>query len=289
MSYWLRIAAFVFLCVCSAVIPTTQITAASVSTEMPSHFGVYKVIKFLGKGDQAKVYLAQDGRLKKFAIKVFYTKSEFAALHPERKKKIHLFFEKDGSSKAAEAEYTVSKQLDHPQIMKIYGRHETMSQTGEKVTYLVMEYIDGKNLDQKQTGSLSKNESLQLAKQLISTLQHAFSKGLSHNDLWSENIFVDKQGNLKLIDLGSFDPLPSVKNGEKVRGNYKKYSAVIKHNLKRIFELGTFTKKERSRLDAAIDECIKNSDNCQISQESKKTIVANLDSVYALLTTYNKD
>lgn len=244
-----------------------------------TQFGNYTLQKWLGSGDQAIVYKALDQKQKVVALKLFYTKSEMAKAHPERKKMVESLFTQDGTSRAAIAEYQASQQLDHPHIMKIYRQERT-----EDGTFLVMEYVKGKSLNQMKNESLSQEQAKTLAKQLITALRYAFSKGLIHDDLWSENIFVDEQNNLKLIDIGSFDPLPVMHKKEKPKGRYREYQILIVRELKELLKLGKFSKAEQEILFAKIDEVAKKNDNCFISYETKDKIDAHLQQITRVLS-----
>jgi serine/threonine protein kinase len=253
-----------------------QTSYSRLSKEPLSELGPFSFIQFLGEGDQARVYKALNEYEQPVAVKVFYTKSEMQEVHPERKKTIDLFFEADGSSKAANAEYEVGIKLNHPNIITLYHRQESLSQEGEKVLSLVLEYVQGKNLDKVKPGSLAKETSLRLASQLLQALSYAFSQGLIHNDLWSENIFIDHENNLKLIDLGSFDPLPPLADKKKSKYTYMQYFQVIRKNLLYIFKLSDFTEKEVAKMIKMVDEAAKSGENCHIAQEFQTTLAANL-------------
>jgi serine/threonine protein kinase len=285
MNFFVR--AFISFCLfnlylCSDLVGERHFTQERAHHDIPSkeaqeQIGTYTIVKWLGEGDQGKVYKAVDARQNSVALKIFYTKSEMAKVHPERKKTIEQFFEPDGSSKAANAEFAVAVLCSHSRIMKILDKQEYISKAGEKVTYLVLEYVEGKNLSKISPQSLSKKRSLRLARQLLSALRFSFSKGFIHDDLWGENIFLDKEKNLKLIDLGSFDPLPMIAKGEKPKGTYRKYTAVIKKMLAQILDLGTWSKQEKLELLAQVDALCQTSDDCPMALESHARIEANLD------------
>lgn len=244
-----------------------------------TQFGNYTLQKWLGSGDQAIVYKALDAKQKVVALKAFYTKSQLAKVHPERKKIVESLFTQDGTSLACLAEYQASQLLDHPSIMKIYRKERI-----EDVTFLVMEYVKGKSLNQMKNDSLSQEQAKMLAKQLLSALRYAFSRGLIHDDLWSENIFIDEQNNLKLIDVGSFDFLPVMHKKEKPKGRYREYQIVVVRAIKELLQLGKFSKAEQEVLFAKIDDVAKKSDNCFISYETKDKIDANLQQITRVLS-----
>jgi serine/threonine protein kinase len=100
----------------------------------------------------------------------------------------------------------ISQRLDHPNIVRIYDLYEEEKE-GEKHTYLVMEWIEGKTLDQVARGSLTKQQALKDVYSLIDVLIYALEQGYIHEDLYSANLMIDREGNLKLIDLNSFSEL----------------------------------------------------------------------------------
>ncbi|MBS0654742.1 MAG: protein kinase [Verrucomicrobia bacterium] len=232
--------------------------------------GEYTGLKKLGKGDQGKVYKAfDDNKKQEVAIKVFYTPSEFVKVHPELANTLEAHFEQDGSSKAANSEYKIGRSINrHPAIMKIFKRVEEYSVDGEKVTSLVMEYVDGKHLDQIGDIAYSKKVALQIAREFISALRYSFSKGYLHGDLWSENLYIDRSNHLKLIDLGSYDPLPKLRQGEPSRGLYSTYHRVIMRMLELIIQKGKFREHEKRTLVRSLNEVSKNSPEIQLAQES---------------------
>lgn len=240
-----------------------------------THIAGFTVLEVLGEGDQARVYKANDVHGQPVALKVFYTKSEFVLVHPERQNILDLFFDEDGASRAAHSESLVGSKLSHPNIIKVDRQQEMLSPDDEKQTFLVLEYVQGKNLGQVSQASLSKKESLQIAVDLLSALRHGFSHGLIHNDLWSENIFIDSESKLKLIDVGSFDPLPE-KYTDKKR-TYKKYSKVLVNILGKILDRGNFTSKERAKYNKHIQVIINESNDCPLSISTQHVIEHNLE------------
>src|SRR5438552_508203 len=98
-----------------------------------------------------------------------------------------------------EREAKILKQLNHPNIVKLFGvgkHHGTR--------YLAMEYIDGESLDHvmARRGRMTWEEVVTLGQQLCAALQHAHEKGIVHRDLKPSNIMVLRDGTLKLTDFG---------------------------------------------------------------------------------------
>lgn len=89
--------------------------------------------------------------------------------------------------------------LCHPNIVNVYDVGEANG-----VSYLVMEYVEGKNLKEiiKERGALPVTEALALAIQFSEALQHAHEKGVIHCDVKPHNILVTPGGRAKVADFG---------------------------------------------------------------------------------------
>lgn len=144
----------------------------------------YRIIKNIGKGGMADVYLALDTILnREVAIKVLKGELSSDPISLERFKR--------------EAHATTC--LSHPNIVDIYdvgeddGRH-----------YIVMEYIKGYTLKQliKKRGALPYKEAVWLMKQLSGALMEAHRNGIIHRDIKSQNILIKADGTIKITDFG---------------------------------------------------------------------------------------
>jgi serine/threonine protein kinase len=148
-------------------------------------FGRYRLLKELGEGGMASVYMAQDPILERtVALKLI--KSDMTA----DQLLITRFLN----------EAKVCASLGHINIVTIfdYGVHETLQ-------YIVMEYIDGPNLAQLMSmyqGKLSEPMIVSILQQIAEGLSVAHSHGIVHRDMKPENIMVNSSGVLKITDFG---------------------------------------------------------------------------------------
>jgi eukaryotic-like serine/threonine-protein kinase len=145
--------------------------------------GQYEIISPLGAGSMGEVYRARDTRLNRVvAIKVL---PELASLDPERL----LRFEQEARSAAA---------LNHPNIVAIYQMGTYFG-----VPYLVSELLDGKTLTETiRKGPMPVRRVMDYAIQIAEGLAAAHEKGIVHRDLKPDNIFVTKEGRIKILDFG---------------------------------------------------------------------------------------
>jgi serine/threonine protein kinase len=143
----------------------------------------YEILEQIGKGGMGEVHLAQDTTLdRKVAIKFLPEK-----MQKDATARVRLLRE----AKAAAA-------LDHPFICKIYETGEIDSKA-----YIVMEYIEGKDLREKlDEGLLPLRDSLQMVLEIAEALEAAHGKGIVHRDLKPANIMLTPQGHVKVMDFG---------------------------------------------------------------------------------------
>ncbi len=166
--------------------PTTQkINAQSATTdsmEPKIQIPGYKILRELGHGGMAHVYLAiQESFGREVALKV---------LSP------HLAGDEQFSKRFLREARIVS-QLNHPNIVTVFdaGKHG-------KYHYMSMEYIPGKELKQLKD-SISRKEAIRIIKDVASALDFAGSKGVVHRDVKPENIMIQQSDNrVVLMDFG---------------------------------------------------------------------------------------
>jgi tetratricopeptide (TPR) repeat protein/predicted Ser/Thr protein kinase len=152
----------------------------------PARFGPYRVDRLIGSGGMGAVYLAHrdDGEFEqKVAIKVMG---------------LHLA----GSTFAStlRRERQVLARLSHPHITRLLDGG--VAENGEP--YLVMEYVDGEPIDAYcDSRRLPVAERLRLFHHVCDAVEYLHRNLIVHRDLKPGNIFVDRQGTVKLLDFGT--------------------------------------------------------------------------------------
>ncbi len=145
--------------------------------------GPYEIVSFIGAGGMGEVYRARDLRLgREVALKVL--PPSFAA-DPERLRR----FEQEARAVAA---------LSHPNILAVHdiGQHEG-------APYLVSELLEGESLREiLGRGPLSHRKAIDYAVQIAHGLAAAHGKDIAHRDLKPDNIFVTRDGRVKILDFG---------------------------------------------------------------------------------------
>ena len=146
--------------------------------------GKYKLLERLGKGGMALVFLCEHQVMKRLvALKILPT------AHAGDKELLGRFHR----------EARALSQLRHPNIVGAYD-----ADRADKVHFLVMEYVDGGDLDRlvQKAGPLSWERASNYIRQAANGLQHAHECGLVHRDIKPGNVLVDRSGTVKLLDLG---------------------------------------------------------------------------------------
>ncbi len=105
----------------------------------------------------------------------------------------------DSAGRRFEREADILKQLNHPNIVKLFGVGKFQG-----TAYYAMEYVQGESLDHvmARRDRMTWEEVVDLGQQLCSALQHAHEKGIVHRDLKPSNLMILRDGTLKLTDFG---------------------------------------------------------------------------------------
>ena len=144
----------------------------------------YEIIKNIGEGGMANVYLAYDTILdRKVAIKVL--RGDLS-----NDEKFVRRFQREALS---------ASSLSHPSVVEIYDVGEDNG-----TFYIVMEYVEGKTLKQliKKRGSLTLSESIDIMLQVTDGISHAHDSYIIHRDLKPQNIMIKDDGMIKIMDFG---------------------------------------------------------------------------------------
>ena len=144
----------------------------------------YQIIKSIGEGGMANVYLAYDTILdRNVAIKVL--RGDLAA--------------DDKFVRRFQREALSASSLNHPNIVEVYDVGEDNGQY-----YIVMEYIEGKHLKAliKKRGALTTSEVIDIMLQITDGLAAAHDSYIIHRDIKPQNIMILENGIVKITDFG---------------------------------------------------------------------------------------
>ncbi len=146
--------------------------------------GRYEIKEVIGVGGMAYVYKAYDSiDDRTVAVKIlrdeYLANEEFTRRFKNESKAIAI--------------------LSHPNIVKVYD-----VSFGERLQYIVMEYIDGITLKEyiEQQRDIKWKEAVHFTVQILRALQHAHDKGIVHRDIKPQNIMLLPDGTIKVTDFG---------------------------------------------------------------------------------------
>lgn len=145
--------------------------------------GRYRIIRRLGQGGMARVFLASDESLhREVAIKVL------ADRHADDPHFIERF----------QREARAAARLNHPNIVQVYDQ----SQGG--MAFIVQEYVEGETLKDliRRESPLDPRRAISIALQILAALRIAHQQGVIHRDVKPQNILIQPDGKLKVADFG---------------------------------------------------------------------------------------
>jgi serine/threonine protein kinase len=143
--------------------------------------GHYEVEREIGRGGNARIFLARDSNGLAVALKI---------LHPELLVSV--------AADRFLREIKLASRLNHPNIARLLDSGEQ-----EWLVYYVMSYAEGQTLRERLDGSpqLSIPETLRLAGDLLDALDHAHNQGIIHRDVKPANVVLSSEGAI-LLDFG---------------------------------------------------------------------------------------
>jgi len=144
----------------------------------------YRVMRKLGAGGMANVYLAEDQELgRRVAIKILNERHAGDEQFVER-------FRREAKNAAS---------LSHQNIVSIYDRGEA-----EGTYYIAMEYLNGRSLRELilSRGPAPMSVAVDYARQILAALRFAHRNGIVHRDIKPHNVLVDPEGHVKVTDFG---------------------------------------------------------------------------------------
>jgi RIO-like serine/threonine protein kinase len=158
--------------------------------------GNYVIVEKLGKGGMGQVYKARHDRMgRTVCLKVLRSVGRRSPEVVERFRR----------------EIKTHSALSHPNFIVAHDADEA-----EGIQFLVMEFIDGRDLSRrvKEDGPASVSDALKILRQTAAALEYAHEQGVTHRDIKPHNLMLaesgDDTGQLKVLDMGlaRFKPLP---------------------------------------------------------------------------------
>jgi tetratricopeptide (TPR) repeat protein/predicted Ser/Thr protein kinase len=169
----------------AAQIPAVE-KAPPLPREIPK-LGRYQIVDTIGKGGMGVVYRAIDPAIgRSVAIKTILVDETEGENSPMRARLLR--------------ESQAAGRLSHPHIVAIHDVGEA-----DRVAYIVMEYVEGRTLDQAMRDHPSPQagaEALRIVEECASALDYAHSRGVVHRDIKPANIMLEVNGAVKIADFG---------------------------------------------------------------------------------------
>lgn len=143
--------------------------------------GRYRILRRVGVGGMATVFLAEDERLRRrVAVKRLHADSL------------------EETARRLEREARVGASLNHPNVVTVYD-----TATDEEGVLIVMEYVEGETLAEAlRRGALAPERAVDIVCQVAAALDHAHAAGIVHRDVKPANVLLGRDGRVKLADLG---------------------------------------------------------------------------------------
>ena len=146
--------------------------------------GRYRVLRKIGGGGMADVYLCEDLTLgRRVALKVL----------------LQRFLDDPNFVERFRREAKAAAGLNHANLVSIYDWGEV-----DGTYFIVMEYVEGETLKDlvRRQGRLGGSEAVRISLQLLAALEFAHRTGIVHRDVKPQNVMLDRHGNVKVMDFG---------------------------------------------------------------------------------------
>jgi predicted Ser/Thr protein kinase len=158
----------------------------------PTHLGKYEIRRELGKGSMGVVYEAFDPLIERsVAVKIIRPDQ----LGPSQSVELLARLKREAQAVG---------RLNHPGVVAIYDYGEDASFGGTHVAFIAMELIDGKELkhyfDNKHR--FTPSDIARIMGEVLSALQHAHERGVTHRDVKPSNVILLRSGAVKMADFG---------------------------------------------------------------------------------------
>jgi RIO-like serine/threonine protein kinase len=173
----------------------------------------YNIIKQIGEGSYGTIYLAEDKSRTKFAMKKIIVNSQYELM-------------------AIKSEFKLVHEVQHPNIMKLYGMTSNKLDITTFVLYILMELADydwDYEIKQrlKDRRPYSESELKELITQLITSLAWLQKNNISHRDLKPQNVLCFRNGVYKLADFGEAKEVKINKQLSTIRGTELYMSPIL--------------------------------------------------------------
>ncbi|MGE5409017.1 MAG: protein kinase domain-containing protein [Syntrophothermus sp.] len=144
--------------------------------------GRYRILRRLGAGGMADVWLAEDAHLQReVALKILHR--QFA-----QDREFVARFQREAEAAAA---------LHHPNIVAVFDRGQF-----EGLNYIAMQYVPGSTLKELIDRGLTPEQAVALIRQVLEAARAAHRQGIVHRDLKPQNVIVDAEGKAHVTDFG---------------------------------------------------------------------------------------
>ena len=146
--------------------------------------GRYEIVRRLGSGGMAEVYMAEDQQLgRRVALKILHRRFAEDEQFVER-------FRREASSAAG---------LSHPNVVAIFDRGEW-----DGTYYIAMELVEGRTLKDivREKGPAPPDAAVDITLQILRAARYAHKHGVVHRDIKPHNVLIDQDGRVRVTDFG---------------------------------------------------------------------------------------